>query len=84
MEKRQEQFISEVTGMLKNVEAQAAGQSPAADDWSDMLEVQKILNVSRRTAFRIRDDNQVRWKQIRGRTHFYAPDIFALRSRYLK
>jgi len=77
MEKRQNDFFSEVMGMTKI-------QDSSIDQWIDSLEVQKILGISRRTLYRVRAEKTLNCKRIRGRFYYFTPDIFKLKDQYLR
>ncbi|HEY1062183.1 MAG TPA: helix-turn-helix domain-containing protein [Daejeonella sp.] len=77
MEKKQNEFFSELRAMNKNWES-------ATEQWVDSLEVQKILGISRRTLYRIRVEKILSFKRIRGRYYYFTPDIFKIKDHYLK
>lgn len=77
IEKRQNEFFSEVLAMNKF-------QSSDIEQWVDSLEVQKILGISRRTLYRVREEKILSCKRIRGRFYYFTPDIFKLKDQYMK
>jgi hypothetical protein len=77
MEKKQNEFFSELRAMSKS-------QGSDTDQWVDSLEVQRMLCFSSSTLYRLRKNGDLLTKRLGGRYFYYAPDIFRLKDQYLK
>ena len=77
IEKKQEEFFSEVRAMVEN-------QQSGDNQWVDSLEVQRLLSISESTLRRHRKKNILFSKLIGGRHYYYLPDIFGIKDYYLK
>ena len=77
MEKKQNEFFSEMRGMNKF-------QGSVNGEWVDSLEVQRMLSFSPSTLYRLRKNGDLIFKRLGARYFYYAPDIFRLKDQYLK
>lgn len=77
MEKNQKDFFEKILILMKC-------PSPEDEVWVDGVEVQKILNITRRTVSRLILNGTLDPRPIGGRNYFAKSSIFKLRNRFKK
>ncbi len=83
MEENQQKFFSEAISLLRNERVETKDQEFDINQWGDILDIQNLLKKSRRTVYRILDENDIQSMPIRGKTLYYLPDFWNLRNKYL-
>ncbi len=79
IEENQQKFFSEALSLLRNERAQAKDDDLDLSKWGDLLDVQKLLKRSRRTVYRILDENAIQSMPVRGTTLYYLPDFLKIK-----
>ncbi len=75
MEENQQKFFSEAISLLRNERVKTKDQEFDINQWGDILDIQNLLKKSRRTVYRIIDENNIQSMPIRGTTLYYLPDF---------
>lgn len=79
-----EEISKDLKKVLSSQEAMCLSPMDDPKNWANTRETMKITEVSVRTLYNIRLSGDVRTTRIGNQYHYYIPDLYKIRNRYVK